>query len=544
MRSRAPPSPPRSTIPSIPSGYISNRVLDLLLRETGWTTEALRGKLADGPLPLATGKRLRVAVKVKGTATATAHNVIGMLRGGDPVLGTEIVIVGAHLDHLGVDVHRHIFPGANDNASGASVVLEMARAAKQSGWMPRRTVLFVDFSGEELGLLGAKYLASHMPFDSNRCVAMMNLDMVGHGEGGIGVAGGSRLGRPYFAWRAGLDSTRAAGLQEESLSGESSDYSPFAERGIPAVGCWSTGHHGRYHDIEDLPREIKPETLESVGGTLASLLEAIADYPEPLRDGLGRERAIRADAVQIAFAPLDAATLSDPSRSALDGDGRIAGRLVACDMGRVTTDEVLRRLGAIAALSEKHPWLRSATTMRTVADGGGELKCSLMPLVASGLLDRVGPDAARSLCAAGLAGAAWASGAQPPTRQTLETLALERRFLLIDAACGWRETLRESKSPHSILRWTRASGAIPQPPDSTVRARLLLDVAVEGIADSSSILRAVGTWGERATHIDFAQGLEAGVDDRESLMFIAWLRRQGWPASKIAALLGGNLRNF
>ncbi len=530
--------------PRTPAGYISNRVLDLLLRETGWTPDAIRAKLASGPFPLATGKRLKVAVEVKGPPTATGHNVIGMLRGNDPVLGTEVVIVGAHLDHIGTDAGGRLFPGANDNASGAAAVLEMARAAQQSGWKPRRTILFASFGGEEMGLLGAKELAAHLPFDSSRCVAMMNLDMVGYGDGGTGIAGGSRLGPPYFAWRASLDSVGAAGLQEGSLSGESSDYSPFAERGIPAVGCWSRGHHGRYHDIEDRPSEIKPETLESVGRTLVSLLEAIADHPDPLRDGLGRERATRADALQMAFAPLDAAMLSDPVRSALDGDGRIAGRLVACDVGRVTTDEVLRRLGTLSALRGKHSWLRSATRMEQLGEGRDELACSLVPLVGTGLLDRLGPDGARSLCAAGVGGAAWANGASPPTRQTLELLAQEKSFLLIDAGCAWREILRESAAPRALVQWTRENGAVPEPPDSTIHSRVLLVLSVDGIADSMAIRQAVRTWGELGIHIDMTPGLEMGVDDRESLRFIAWLRRQGWSTSKIGALLGKNLRKF
>jgi aminopeptidase YwaD len=535
---------PEAYDPKTPSGYISNRVLDLLLRETGWTTEAVRAKLATAPFPLPTGKRLRIAVEVRGNPIATAHNVIGMIRGDDPLLGSEIVLIGAHLDHIGVDASRHIFPGANDNASGAAMILEMARAAQQAGWTPRRTIVFVGFGGEEMGLLGSKYFAAHMPFDSSRCVAMMNLDMVGQGDGGTGVAGGSRLGPPYFAWRAGLDSVRAAGLQEESLSGESSDYSPFADRGIPALGCWSRGHHGHYHDIEDRPGGIQVEVLKSVGKTLASLLESIVDYPESLRDGLGHERALRAGALQVALTPLDAATLSDPVRTALDGDGRIAGRLVACDLGRATTDDVLRRLGALSDLPKKHPWIRAATRMEQVGEGREELDCSLMPMVSTGLLDRLGPDGARSLCATGLAGAVWSGTAPPPGSQVLEILAQERRILLIDPACPWRGTLRDRESPHSILRWNRGSGAIPNPPDSTVHARLLLVLSVEGIADSSAIRQAVQSWGEMGVHIDIASGLETGVDDRESLRFIAWLRRQGWGATKIGALLGGNLRGF
>jgi hypothetical protein len=129
-------------------------------------------------------------------------------------------------------------------------------------------------------------------------------------------------------------------------------------------------------------------------------------------------------------------------------------------------------------------------------------------------------------------------------RQTLELLAQEKRFVLIDAGCAWREILRENAAPRALVRWTRESGAVPEPPDSTIHSRVLLILSVDGIADSLAIRQAVRTWGELGIHIDMTPGLETGVDDRESLRFIAWLRRQGWSTSKIGALLGKNLRKF
>jgi hypothetical protein len=531
--------------PMVPAGFISNRVLDLLLRETGWTGDGLRERLAEGPFPLATGKRVRISVEIQGAPTATAHNVIGMIRGNDPLLGSEVVIIGAHHDHIGLDTGHRPFPGANDNGSGAAAILEMARAAQQADWHPRRTVLFATFGGEELGLLGSKVLAARMPFDSSQCVAMINLDMVGQGDGGTGIGGGNRLGPPYFAWRNGLDSASVAGLEEYVLSSEeSSDYAPFASRGIRTLGCWSRGHHGRYHDIEDRVRYVRPEVLGSVGKTVSSLLESIADHPVALKDGLGHERALRAGALQIAFTPLDAATLSDPVRTRLDGEGRIAGRLVACDEGRVTADEVLRRLGRIRGLARKNPWLRVAEGIGPIDESREELALAVMPVVATSLLDRLGPDAARSLCAAGIGGAAWTGTGGGPTRQTLEVLAEEKRLLLVDAGTPWREALRDRENPRILLRWSRGGGPLPDPPDSTFCAPILLIFSVEGVSDSTAIRHGVQSWGAKRTHIDFGAGLEEGVDDLESLRFIAWLRRQGWTTSEIEDLLGGNLRSY
>lgn len=530
--------------PAIPAGYISEPIVRLLLRGTGWTLKDVREKLASRPFPVATGKRLRFEVRVSGTAIATAHNVLGMIPGADSSLGAEVVIIGAHHDQLGCDADGRLYPGADDNASGVAVVLEMARAAQAAGWQPRRTVLFATFGGEEMGLLGARYLASHLPVDSTRVVAMVNLDMVGQGDGGLGIAGGARLGRPYFEWRAGLDPGRAAGLQERRLSGEHSDYAPFAARGIPAVGCWSRGDHGRYHDIEDLPRYVRPDVLEPVGRNLASLLMAIADYPAALRDGLGRERGLRADAVELSPAPLDAEALVDPDRAALDGDGRLAGRLVQCDRDGVGTEEILGRLGSVLKLPTGRPWLSIASSLDQVGAAGDQLRVALLPLVTMATFDRIGPDETRTLFAAGLAGGWWPFGAPAPSSRTCEALADGRRLLVNEGNPDWLATLSVHKNLRMLLCWNCAGTALPDLPDSTVSKQILLALRVGGVGDSAMVRLALAKWGEQRLHLDLALGGEAGADDRESLRFITWLRREKWSAETIEAVLGGNLRKF
>ncbi|MBM3288226.1 MAG: M28 family peptidase [Candidatus Eisenbacteria bacterium] len=530
--------------PSVPAGFISKRIADLLLRETGWTLDDLKEKLKDGPRPVATGKRLRFEVKAKRTEPATGRNVLGMIRGSDPVLGSEVVIFGAHHDHLGIDAGGHLYPGANDNASGTAVVIEMARASRESGWKPRRSVLFVTFGGEEMGLLGSKRLAAHLPFDSSRAVAMLNLDMAGHGDGGFGLAGGTRLGPPYISWRAGLDSVRAASFEEYRLDGEHSDYSPFAARGIPALSAWSRGRHHRYHDIEDEARHVPPENLEAVGRGLASLLLSIADHPEPLADGYGVERALRADAIQIGFAPLDAAILVDPLRETLDGDGRIAGRLVLCDQGRIDTGEILRRLGSLSSLTDDRPWLRVIDELGETGDARDEMAVALLPVLALPTLEGIGASGARALCAAGLAGAILPSGAAIPSREVCRALADQGRFVMAGSLSGWREIARSISDLPLLVRWDRTAGTPPAPPDSADRGRVLLVLRVEGVADSAAMRESIASWGAQAVHIDIAAGLEVGVEDRESLQFLAWLRRRSWAGKAVEALLGGNLRRF
>lgn len=525
-----------------PGAYISERVVRLLLRETGWRLEDLQEKLKEGPLPFSAGKRMEFEVDLKGRADATGRNLLGMIRGSDPALGTEVVLIGAHQDHIGRDGAGRIYPGANDNASGTAVVMEMARAAVASGWTPRRTVYFVALGGEEQGLLGAKALAADLPFDSTRLVAMINIDMAGHGDGGFGVAGGPNVGPAYFAWRAGIDSAMAASFEEYQLHGEGSDFFPFAERGVPAITAWSRGDHSRYHDIEDRPRYVRRESLEGVGRGVGSLLQALADHPEPLRDGLGRERALRVGAAQVSFAPLDAARLGGPSRDALDGGGRIAGRIVRLDAGREAAAEILGHLGRMRGLVEGRDWLRVAAGFDAAADGWGSLRTTLLPFVSARSLDRLGFDAVRSLCAAGLAGAIWSDEKSPPPAPICDALAKEGRPLLATSGVAWRELAAREPDLDLVIRYDRP-GVLPTPPDSGA-AQVLLVLPIEGIADTTLVLGAASTWGERRVHLDITKGLEAGVRDAETLRFVGWMRARGWSDERIERVLGRNLAEF
>jgi hypothetical protein len=107
-------------------------------------------------------------------------NVVGLLPGSDPRLREEVVILGAHYDHIGVDARGRIGTGADDNASGTSAMLAVIEALAADP--PSRTVLACAFSGEEDGLVGSRELARNLPVDRGRIVAMVNLDMLGFGD--------------------------------------------------------------------------------------------------------------------------------------------------------------------------------------------------------------------------------------------------------------------------------------------------------------------------------------------------------------------------
>jgi hypothetical protein len=141
--------------------------------------EVLEALQADRPLP-----RFPLAVKIRSRivvtrSKVTSKNVAGVLPGADPVLRKEYVVVTAHLDHVGVGEPVNgdpIYSGAMDDASGDASLIEIARALKESGTRPRRSILFLAVTGEEKGLLGSQYYATH-PTVTGPMVADLNMDM-------------------------------------------------------------------------------------------------------------------------------------------------------------------------------------------------------------------------------------------------------------------------------------------------------------------------------------------------------------------------------
>lgn len=263
---------------AIPEAMVSEAFADRLLAGQKLTSAELRKVLArGGTASFATGRKVRFVVKGIPWREVTTHNVVAVLPGADPALRGEYVVVGAHLDHVG-DWPR-LNPGADDNASGSATLLEVARAFASVKGRPRRTVVFVWFAGEEMGLLGARHFVSHPPSGLARCVGVLNLDMLGVGTG-LYVAGGDN----FPAIRAALEKARdrfAPGflLKSGLIRGEGrADHAPFFEAGIPAVSLFSSGaeHHG-YHSPDDTVYRIAPKAMEAGGRTVFGAAWELAD---------------------------------------------------------------------------------------------------------------------------------------------------------------------------------------------------------------------------------------------------------------------------
>jgi hypothetical protein len=214
---------------------------------------------------------------------ARTQNVAGVLRGSDPRLAAEAVVVGAHYDHLGLGRHNaldpdaagQVHPGADDNASGTAAVLELARelAARRSEL--KRSVIFLTFSGEELGLLGSAYYTSHPLWPLETTVAMLNLDMVGRVRDGKVFVGGTGTS-PAFPQI--LEAANNTGLHlESSRSGYgSSDHTSFYVKDIPVLFFFS-GLHSDYHRATDTPEKIASSEEARVTDMTGRVLLALAN---------------------------------------------------------------------------------------------------------------------------------------------------------------------------------------------------------------------------------------------------------------------------
>ena len=208
-------------------------------------------------------------------------NVVGMIPGSDSALAAQPVILGAHYDHLGlVGPHHVVMNGADDNASGVAVLIEVAAALAREGHH-RRAICCIAFSGEEEGLLGSAWFVAHAPFAVSSAAAMVNLDTVGRPTNGQVFALGTGTSADWRALvlAAKPESALVPVPVEDSFA--SSDQWSFRQRGIPAIQFFS-GPNADYHRPTDDVDRIDFPGLARVATEVHNLVLALADRSEPL----------------------------------------------------------------------------------------------------------------------------------------------------------------------------------------------------------------------------------------------------------------------
>jgi len=229
------------------------------------------------PRSVALASRAELHVEAVYDPERRTCNVVGVLRGSDPALAEEALVIGAHLDHVGRQSPAVYFPGANDNASGAAAVLRLAEAFTAAGRAPRRSVVFVLFAGEESGLVGARYHAEHPVVPAARTAAMFNLDCVACGDS-IQVGNGESAPQLWEIARS-LDAAAARLMVARTWSGGGADATPFHEAGIPCLYWVTTGGYGNLHATTDTPETLNAPLYEQLVELAFRTAWAVADAP-------------------------------------------------------------------------------------------------------------------------------------------------------------------------------------------------------------------------------------------------------------------------
>ncbi len=243
--------------------------------------------------------QLQLSVPAWKVENGSSDNVGALLRGRDPELAKQILVVSAHYDHVGMGwgPGDQIFNGADDNASGTSAVLELAEAFSQLEEAPRRSVLFLTFCGEEKGLLGSREFVENPTLPLSSVVANVNIEMIGRpgdNDSGRGWVTGDQFSDVAEILNAGCESTGFEFIHNGMWSDRlffASDNFPLAQHGIPAHSVSGGSMHDDYHQPTDEADRLDYEHMQEVVQALFLGLYEMAERPEPPRWNLNDPQA-------------------------------------------------------------------------------------------------------------------------------------------------------------------------------------------------------------------------------------------------------------
>jgi Peptidase family M28 len=249
-------------------------------KSVSYLIEQFRGH---GLAPLFEGDYVQ-PIPGKEAAAVQGRNVGALLRGSDPKACDEFVIVAAHFDHLGVRGGK-LYPGADDNASGVAMMLEVARSLAKAPSPPRRAVIFVGFDLEEVGLFGSRYFVAHPPVALDKVVLFVTADMIGRSLAGVcdsyvfvmGSENAPGL-RPWIDKAAQGRPLSVGLLGADILVLNRSDYGPFRSRGIPFL-FFTTGENPRYHRPDDTADTLNYSKLTTISQMIEQIIAIAANAP-------------------------------------------------------------------------------------------------------------------------------------------------------------------------------------------------------------------------------------------------------------------------
>ena len=207
------------------------------------------------------------------------QNIIGYVPGR--LQPDSFLFVTAHYDHLGTMGRRTYFPGANDNASGTAMLLELAAHYAQPKNQPAYSIVFVAFGAEEAGLVGSRYFAEHPLVPLGRIRFLMNLDLLGTGSEGATVVNGREFPTQFQLLRRLNEAHQALPSLTARGRAANSDHFPFSERGVPAFFLYTRGGITAYHDVHDRAETLPLTAFTGVFKLVQTFLDALGGSATP-----------------------------------------------------------------------------------------------------------------------------------------------------------------------------------------------------------------------------------------------------------------------
>jgi aminopeptidase YwaD len=370
----------------LPAVNITRQMADQLLRSQGTTVKDLQQEINRMKSPRSFSLRdvsihLRTDLK---EIRFTTENVVGLLEGSDPSLKDQVIVIGAHYDHLGMGGEGSgslkpdtvaIHHGADDNASGTAGVLELAQAFADSRSTLKRSIVFICFSGEELGLLGSAYYVNHPILPLDRTVAMINMDMIGRlNNRSLIVYGiGTSPGFEALVKKYNRDSTFALKLFKDGYG--SSDHSSFYGKKIP-VFHFFTDIHPDYHRPSDTYDRLNYPGEEKVVryvDAIAEDLDQSSDRPQyvsvevPREPGGGRSMGVYMGTIPDFGEQVEGVKLSGVREGSPAAKGGVVGGDIIIKFGKV---DIKNLYDFTYALGEHKP----GDEVDVVIKRGGETK--------------------------------------------------------------------------------------------------------------------------------------------------------------------------
>lgn len=260
-------APPMKDFPVV---QIRNEIIEKIFQNEGLDFYTIKKQIDQSKKPnsfLLKNTKISISTEINEVKNS-GYNIAGYIEGNDPILKNEYIIIGAHYDHLGIDQlstsslykgkDKQIHNGADDNASGTSGLLELAEIFSNVKNKLKRSIIFIAFSGEELGILGSTYFTNNLPIKKENIVAMLNLDMIGRMDSlkHLTVIGAGTSSK----WKNILEEKNQYNFKLNYSDGGSggSDHQAFLNKNIPVL-FFFTGIHSDYHKPSDDANKINYE---------------------------------------------------------------------------------------------------------------------------------------------------------------------------------------------------------------------------------------------------------------------------------------------